>query len=151
MKTLLIPRGSIILGAYKSSILIGQARLVVAAQRLILPNGKSVNLRGAVLGDRQGVAGMPGEIDNHFWEMFKASAVVGAASLLLPKDQQNITVASGVGGTQSGGSIIGLALSDTLTRIAQRNSNIGPTGSLDLGEPFTMMINRDLALEPYKW
>jgi type IV secretion system protein TrbI len=150
-RNLIVPRGSIIIGAYRSSILVGQSRMVLAAQRLIMPNGKSVNLRGAVLGDQAGVAGMPGEVENHFWTMFKASAIVGAASLLLPKDQQIITSTVGFGGQQTGGTILAKSLSDVVTRIAQRNSAIGPTGSVDAGEVFTLMIQRDIAMEPYKW
>jgi type IV secretion system protein TrbI len=150
-RSLIIPRGSILIGAYKSSILVGQSRMVLAAQRLIMPNGKSINLRGSVLGDQAGIAGMPGEVDNHFWQMFKASFIVGAASLLLPRDQQTITTTTGLGGQQTGGTIVAKSLSDVITRIAERNSSIGPTGSVDAGEIFTLMIQRDIAMEPYKW
>lgn len=151
-RTLLIPRGSIIMGAYRSSILVGQSRMVLATQRLILPNGKSINLRGQVAGDRYGVAGLPGEVDNHFWEMFKASAIVGAASLLLPRDQQDITsTMTPSGSQQTGGTILARSLNDVITRIAERNASIGPTGSVDVGEIFTLMLQRDVAMEPYKW
>ncbi|UUZ66541.1 TrbI/VirB10 family protein (plasmid) [Polaromonas sp. P1-6] len=150
-QTLLIPRGSTLIGSYKSSMLVGQARVLIAAERIILPNGKSVNLLGTPVADMQGASGLPADVDNHFWEMFRTSFIVGAASLLLPKDQQNISISEGTqGNTKTGGSILGTALYDTIKQISERNKGIGPTGTVDLGEPFTLMLSRDIEMEPYR-
>lgn len=150
-QTLLIPRGSTLIGSYKSSMLVGQARVLIAAERIILPNGKSVNLLGTPVADMQGASGLPADVDNHFWEMFRTSFIVGAASLLLPKDQQNISISEGTqGNTKTGGSILGTALYDTIKQVSERNKGIGPTGTVDLGEPFTLMLSRDIEMEPYR-
>jgi type IV secretion system protein TrbI len=150
-KTTLIPRGSTLVGSYKSSMLVGQARILIACERIILPNGKSISLLGTPAADMQGASGLPADIDNHFFEMFRASFIVGAASLLLPKDQQNISQSETVGGgSRTGGSIVGTTLYDTIKQIADRNKSIGPTGTIDLGEPFTLMLSRDIEMEPYR-
>ncbi len=149
--TLLIPRGSIVILPYLNSVIVGQARILVVGERIIFPNGKSVSLSGTVASDMQGASGIPADVDNHFYEMFKASFVVGAVSLLLPKNQQQITVTESVGGnTQTGGSILGATLYNTIQKISERNSSIKPTASIEPGEPFTLMLSKDMELEPYR-
>jgi len=39
MNTVLIPRGSIVMGAYMTNVAVGQNRMIAATERLILPNG----------------------------------------------------------------------------------------------------------------
>ena len=148
---LLIPRGSIVILPYLSSIVVGQARILVAGERLIFPNGKSVSLSGTLAADMQGASGLPANVDNHFFEMFKTSFIVGAASLLLPKNQQQISITDTPGGsTKTGGSILATTLYDTIQRISERNATIKPTASIEVGEPFTLMLSKDIELEPYK-
>lgn len=147
---LLIPRGSVVLGPYQSSMLVGQARILVAGSRLILPNGKSINLMGTPAADLQGASGIPADVDNHFFEMFKTSLIVGAASLLLPTPQQNVTISTpGQGSSQTGGSILGTTLYDTIKQVSSRNANIKPTGTVELGEEFTLMLSHDVEMQPY--
>lgn len=148
----LIPRGSVILGRYRSSILVGQSRILLATERLILPNGKSIKLLGSPAADLSGMSGVAADVDNHFWDMFKSSFIIGAASLLLPSDQQQVTVTgTASGGTQTGGSILGTALKDVITRIAERNSSIGPTGTVQPGERISLIISKDVQMEAYTW
>jgi type IV secretion system protein VirB10 len=147
---LLIPRGSVVTGQYSSGLVVGQDRVLVALTRLRLPNGKSVSLLGAPADDSQGVAGLSADIDNHFIRMFGSSLMVGAASLLLPKAQQSVTVNVGAGGTQTGGTVLATSLQETVKAITERNRNIKPTGTVDLGEPFTFMISRDIAMDEYR-
>jgi type IV secretory pathway VirB10-like protein len=148
----LIPRGSVILGRYRSSILVGQSRILVATERLILPNGKSIKLLGSPAADMSGMSGVAADVDNHFWDMFKSSFIIGAASLLLPSDQQQVTVTgTASGGSQTGGSILGTALKDVITRIAERNTSIGPTGTVQPGERITLILSKDVQMEAYTW
>lgn len=148
---LVIPRGSVVVGSYMNSLLIGQARILIATERLILPNGKSISLLGTPASDMQGASGIEAKVDNHFWDMFKTSIVLGAASLILPKDQQSISVSdSAQGSSRTAGSIIGSSIYDTIKRVTERNGVIKPTGTIDLGEPFTLMLSRDVQMEPYQ-
>lgn len=148
---LVIPRGSVVVGSYMNSLLIGQARILIATERLILPNGKSISLLGTPAADMQGASGIEAKVDNHFWDMFKTSIVLGAASLILPKDQQSISVTdSAQGSSRTAGSIIGSSIYDTIKRVSERNGVIKPTGTIDLGEPFTLMLSRDVQMEPYR-
>jgi type IV secretory pathway VirB10-like protein len=146
----LIPRGSVVIGEYSTGLVVGQDRVLVALSRLILPNGQSVGLLGTPAGDGQGVSGLTADIDNHFLKMFGASAMIGAASLLLPSTQQNITVTSGAGGITSGGTVFATSLQDMIKNIVQRNLNIKPTGTVDLGETFTFTLSRDIMMDAYQ-
>lgn len=149
-ETLLIPRGSEVNCSYKSELMVGEELMLMACTRLRLPNGKSFSLAGTSAGDMAGATGIPAEINNHFFKMFFSAAIIGATSLLLPKDQQSITVSNDVSGqSQTGGSIMGTAIHDAVKQVLQRNARIGPTGTVDIGTPFTLTLSRDVELEPY--
>lgn len=150
MSTLLIPRGSEVTCTYQSELLAGQEVVLAACDRLRLPNGKSFSLVGTPASDMQGAAGLPAEVNNHFWKMFKTSFMLGAASLLLPKNSQQITVNTTMGSSQTAGSILGTALYDTIQQVLARNSKIKPTATVDIGTPFTLTIARDVEMEPYQ-
>lgn len=149
MQTMLIPRGSEVTCRYQSELLVGQEVVLAACERLRLPNGKSFSLMSASASDMQGASGLPADVNNHFLKMFGTSLMLGAASLLLPDKDQNITVSSSNGSQEKGGTILGTALHDTITTILQRNARIPPTGTVEIGTPFTLTISRDVEMEPY--
>ncbi|OIQ64877.1 type IV secretion system protein virB10 [mine drainage metagenome] len=149
--TLLIPKGSTLIGSYNSSFKVGQSRVLVAMTRLILPDGRWISLAGTPATDAQGMSGMVADVNNHFLKMFSASFVIGATSLLLPSSQQNITVTSPTNsGTQTGGTIFAQTLQQTVQQLLQRNVNIQPTGTVQPGTPFDFMVSRDLLISPYE-
>jgi type IV secretory pathway VirB10-like protein len=75
----LVPQGSTILGRDQSSTLLyGNERLPTVSLTLALPDGRSVDLGQAPVTDQQGVAGLTGTVDQHFWRLFGAVFVGGA-------------------------------------------------------------------------
>lgn len=143
---LLIPAGSLIYGVYSNAITVGQERLAVVFQRIVLPDGSGVTL-GAMPGvDAIGGAGLPGEIDNHFWKIFGSSFLIaGVAALFEPR--QNVTNNVYVnGGTQSA---MGQVLTDVSRQILSRNTRIPPTVKVGEGQRFNILVQHDLALAPY--
>lgn len=150
MNTLLIPRGSEVTCTYQSELLVGQEVVLAACDRLRLPNGKSFSLLGTPASDMQGASGLPAEINNHFWKMFRTSLMLGAASLLLPKNDQQVTINSTLGSAQTAGSILGTSLYNTIQQVLSRNSKINPTATVEIGTPFTLTIARDVEMEPYR-
>jgi type IV secretion system protein VirB10 len=149
-RILLVPRGSEITCTYDSNLLVGQEAILAACTRMRLPNGKSFSLAGAPAGSEAGASGLPADINNHFWRMFGTALVVGASSYLLPSDDRNITVVSGADGArQVGGNILGTALSQVIQSTIARNVQIPPTGTVDIGTPFTLTLTKDVEMEPY--
>ena len=148
-KVVLVPRGSEITCNYQSELMVGQKLVLAACSRLRMPNGKSFSLQAGVASSMQGASGLPAEIDNHFFEMFRNALVVGAASYLLPKSERSITSTETDAGREMAGSIAGTALSKIIDATIARNVIIPPTGTVEVGTPFTLTLTRDVELEPY--
>lgn len=148
-KVVLVPRGSEITCNYQPTLLVGQKLVLAACTRLRMPNGKSFSLHAATASDMQGASGLPAEIDNHFWEMFRDALIVGAASYLLPSEDRSTTATSTASGTQLAGSVLGTTLGKVIDATIGRNVRIPPTGHVAVGTEFTLTISRDVELEPY--
>ena len=145
----LIPAGSVLRGVYRNEAQVGQTRVLIAMQRMILPNGSWIPLSGASAADMQGMAGLDADVDNHFFKIFGSSLVVGAASLLVSKASQNVTINVGAGGTQLGGSVFAQSPSETVRAMLQRNLNIQPTLTGEAGSEFLFVVSRDTLMSPW--
>ena len=79
---ILIPKGSRLIGEYKSGLARGQKRIFIVWSRVIRSDGVSVEIASPGA-DRLGRAGLTGEIDTHFWERFGSAimlSVIGGAA-----------------------------------------------------------------------
>lgn len=139
-KVLLIERGSTVTGEYRANMRQGMARIAVVWSRIKTPNGVIIPLDSPGT-DPLGGAGVPGYIDNHFWQRFG-----GALMLSLVDD-----VASGL--TQSGGGSGGSQFNLNSTGDATQNMaaealkstiNIPPTLYKNQGEQVGIYVARDL-------
>src|SRR5439155_15054787 len=75
---LLVPQGSTILGHDQSQqLLYGNERLPTISLTLTLPDGRSVDLGHAPITDQQGVAGLSGDVNNHWGRLFGAVFIGG--------------------------------------------------------------------------
>lgn len=147
---LLVPRGSEVICNYDANLLVGQEVILAACTRLRLPNGRSFSLNGTPAGSESGSTGLPADINNHFLKMFGSALVVGAVSYLMPSNDRNITISTGSNGSRdSGGTIFGTALQQVVQSTIARNVQIPPTGTVDIGTPFTLTLTKDVEMEPY--
>jgi type IV secretory pathway VirB10-like protein len=73
-RTLLIPQGARLIGAYQSSTRYGQSRVAILWSRLIMPDGEEIALDEAATGP-SGAAGVKGKVDNHWGDVFGAAAL----------------------------------------------------------------------------
>jgi type IV secretion system protein VirB10 len=132
----LVPRGSRVIGEYKSAVALGQSRAFVIWTRIIRPDGASIQI-GSGGGDPLGRAGLAGSVDNHFFERFggavlltvlnaAANAAAGAPSteVVIGSSQQ----ASGLAGSAS----------------AFTPSSIPPTIKVPQGTPLRIFVAKDL-------
>lgn len=128
----LVPRSSRLIGQYQSGMQNGQRRAYVIWQRLIRPDGASVNLASPAVGF-DGTTGLAGKVSGAgFFQRF------GSAMLL--------SVVGGLGGLVSGGSsvILGGAGSTAASTAAQQDGQRGPTVRVRQGEPIRIFTARDL-------
>lgn len=146
----LIPKHSKLIGTFSTQVVAGQERLLVAMNRLIRPDGSWISLGGASAADLIGQSGMEAEVNNHFLKMFGSSLVIGAASLLLPSADRTITTTAGYGASQQGGTVLGMALNDSLKALLERNRLIKPTLTVHPGDEFLFLAAQDFELSPYK-
>lgn len=147
---LVIPKGSRIYGEHSSDVAIGQSKILMAADRIIFPNGQSMSLQNSTVSDMTGYSGINAKVDNHFFEMFGTSLLVGAVSWLMPTSDQVITNSTTNGVTSTSGSVIGRALGETTKGISERNKNIAPTLTADQGQEFMITLGRDIVMKAYK-
>ncbi len=146
--TLLIPKGSRLVGSYNNDVRPGQERVMAAFRRIIFPSGASVDLGAMAAADQIGRSGFQDEVDSHFWKQFGANFLVaGLAALISDKES-----ASSVTVVNSGGSAVGRAsgqiLVDTVRNIQQRNAYIPPTIRINSGYRFNVLVNKDMNLPP---
>lgn len=142
----LIPAGSRFFGRYSSDIRPGQSRVLVAFNRMVLPDGRSVDLTGAQGVDSIGRAGVEGEVNNHWVKMFGYGLFVALIASNV-KGGESVSVTQ-PGGLTSTGSIAGQVLADTATRVLNRQQNIPPTIEMDPGARMFITVARDMALTP---
>tara|TARA_R110000772_G_scaffold42917_4_gene99257 strand:+ start:44 stop:706 length:663 start_codon:yes stop_codon:yes gene_type:complete len=141
-RRLLIPQGARLIGEYESDVGFGQRRVLLAWNRLILPDGRSIVLERQPAADPSGFAGLEDGVDYHWGGVLKAALV----STLL-----------GVGGELGLGSDSDLARAlrrgsqDSVNRageqIVSRELDIRPTLTIRPGFPVRVLVTRDIILE----
>jgi type IV secretory pathway VirB10-like protein len=79
-RSVLIPQGSRLIGAYQNASSYGQQRVQIAWQRLIFPNTASMNLPMMPGTDQSGYAGFSDQVDHHYLATFGTAAVMSLIS-----------------------------------------------------------------------
>jgi type IV secretory pathway VirB10-like protein len=151
---LLIPKGTRIVGQYSSNVEFGQTRVLIAWQRLVMPDGKALDLGAMPGADGAGFSGFHDLTYTHFTQTFGSalliSAIVGGVSYA-----QNISAPTGPAGQQnlssSLASSFGTTLGQTMTAMLQKFLNVAPTQVIRPGYRFNIMVNKDLDfVKPYR-
>lgn len=131
----IIPRGSRLIGAYRSGLSSGQNRLFVTWTRLIRPDGTAIQLADPTT-DPVGQAGLTGDVDSHFFKRFGSAmllSIIGGLSSSLNDSNSNTVVI----GTASGAN-------NAATAALEADSKIAPTIKVAQGTPIQVFASRDL-------
>jgi len=149
---LLIPQGTRIIGQYDSRIAYAQDRLRVTWQRLILPDGSSVDLRNMAGADTTGRSGFDAQVDKHTRKLFQGAillSVIGAgAQLSQPRQASTNGSAPSVGQVVAGS--VGGQIANTSTQIVQRQLDVPPNLRVPAGYQFNVAVDHDIAFPtPY--
>lgn len=151
--TLLIPKGSTLVGRYSNEVAMGQSRLLFAFQRLIMPSGYTFDLPAASGMDSSGASGVTGDVNNHFFRMFGSSLLV---ALLADRVERNAPPANqsqgsaGIPGLVSPSAATaarsagGQVLLDVSRTILDRNRNIPPTITIEAGTRLNVQVAADM-------
>jgi len=145
---LLVPQGSTILAHDQSSTLLyGNERLPTISLTLALPDGRSVDLGHAPVTDQQGIAGLTGKVDQHFWRLFGAVFVGGALRGGTQALQVGLAQGGPVGQVAGG---IGATGSQVTQQRLGRALDTRPTITVDSGQLCQVLLTKPLSL-PALW
>ena len=142
-RILLIPQGSRLIGDYDADVAFGQSRVLLAWNRLILPDGRSITLERQTGADPRGFAGLQDRTDYHWRSVIKAalvSTVLGVGAELGSDDDGNLVRALRRGSQDS--------INRAGEQIVSRKLNIRPTLTIRPGFPVRVIVTRDLILSP---
>lgn len=137
----LVPPGSRLNGVYNSAVRKGQVRVFAIWNRLIRPDGIEITLDSAAT-DALGRAGMVGETDNHFVQIFGMSAllsIIGAGA-----STSGVNADSRYNSADAYRHEIQQSFARTADRVLEPYANIPPTNTIPQGERIKVLLNRDL-------
>jgi type IV secretion system protein VirB10 len=144
-KILLIPQGSRLVGTYDSVIAFGQSRALLVWQRIIMPDGSSIQIDNLPATDAAGYSGLEDQVDYHTWALLKGVAIstlLGVGSQLAISGQSDLML-SIRNSTQD-------SVNQAGQQITQKNLNIQPTIKVRPGWPLRVIVHKDLVLRPYR-
>jgi type IV secretory pathway VirB10-like protein len=144
-KYLLIPQGSRLTGMYDSQITYGQQRMLIIWNRIIFPNGQSIDIQGMPGIDRQGNAGFKGDVNNHYMRLFGSAilmSVIGTGAQLAAPTPDNLLTPLTV--KQALAQSLNSNLMNTSSSVIAKNLNIQPTLEVQSGYEFNISVTRDM-------
>jgi type IV secretion system protein VirB10 len=144
---LLIPQGARLIGTYDNGVAHGDRRLVLVWNRLILPNGWSINLQGMNATDPSGAAGLRDQTDNHLGRLAAAiglSAIISVIANEADDEEEQGSLAQSVGDAAA------QQAAQTGARIVDRELGVRPTLRVRAGASVRVLIMRDVQLQPYR-
>jgi type IV secretion system protein VirB10 len=143
-KILLIPQGSRLIGDYDANVSQGQNRVLLAWDRLIFPDGRSILLDRLVGSDASGYSGLEDRVNRHWGNVAKAALLstilaIGAETGSANDDALTRALRRG---TQ-----------DSVTRsgeqIIQRELGVPPTLAIRPGMPLRVIVARDIVFDQH--
>jgi type IV secretion system protein VirB10 len=140
-RILLIPQGSRLIGDYDAEVAFGQSRVLLAWNRLILPDGRSIMLERQPAADPRGFAGLQDSTDYHWGGVLKAalvSTLLGAGSEVSSGGDGDLARAVRRG-TQDSVSRAG-------EQVVSRELTVRPTLTIRPGFPVRVLVTRDIVL-----
>lgn len=131
-RTVLVPRGSRLIGQYRAGVALGQSRAFLIWTRLVRPDGATIDL-AAPATDGLGRGGLTGDVDTHFFERFGGSMLLSLLSIggnaVADSPDTSLVISSTRSGVDPAGG---------------GSATIGPTVMVQQGAPVRVFVNQDL-------
>ena len=153
-KHMLAPQGTKLEGAYSSDVAYGQASVLVAWQRLVFPDGKTMDIGAMPGSNAAGYAGFTDQVNNHYVRLFGTALMMSAitAGVALSQSQNQV---AGTFGAPTTSSVLSATLGQQLGRVTaqliSKNLNISPTLEIRPGYRFNVTVTKDMVFsKPYQ-
>ena len=144
---LLIPQGTKVFGRYNAQVSYGQDRAQIVWDRLIMPNGNSIQLEAMVGTDKAGYAGVADQVDHHTGRLFGAilmSSVISVGANLATDDGGNNSLVADLGDAAA------QQAATVGSQIVDRQLNVQPTITIRPGYRLNILVGRDMILPGHR-
>jgi type IV secretion system protein VirB10 len=142
----LIPQGARLIGVYDARVTYGQSRVLVVWTRLILPDGRSIELDRFVGTDGAGQSGFADRVNNHTGKLLMAgllSTLFGVgANAATSGGGDNADIAFAIRESA------GRSVESAGDKIVSRQLDVQPTITIRPGTRVRLLLSRDLVLAP---
>lgn len=150
-RRILLPKGTMLTGEYKSGMARGQTRVLIVWTRALRSDGTSVAL-GSYGTDDLGRSGLSGFVDKHYLERFGAAAVLslvgGVSSFVAGLNSDGSSSSSSSSTSSDAQTQAQQTLSQTMAEMANMalkdSISIPPTIYVDQGTQIMVFVRRDL-------
>lgn len=145
-RIVLVPQGARLIGRYDDSVAYGQRRALLVWNRIVFPDGSSVELDDMPATDASGYAGVEDRVDSHSWQLLKGvalSTLLGVGTQLSLGSSESDLVRAIRESTQQNAAHAG-------DQVTTRNLSVQPTITVRPGWPVRAVVNRDLILQPWR-
>jgi type IV secretion system protein VirB10 len=122
---------------------------MIVWNRVIFPNGASLNFGNMTGTDPSGAAGVTDQVNDHFGQLAKGIVLSSLLSMGAASAQSAQARTSGAIVLNSGASGIASETENVGSRIAERDMNRQPTIVIRAGAQMRVLVSKDMVLEPY--
>lgn len=157
----MLPKGSRLVGTYNTDVKRGQARVYIIWNRVIRPDGIDVAIASPGV-DPLGRAGVQGEVDNKYMEIFGNSILMSALTVAFAAGTEAVTDSEGTQQTSNTNGTTTVTGTNTDVAVQEAVKNFGrvgkdfvedylqirPTVTVDQGTKIKVFVNRDLIFPP---
>lgn len=143
-QNILMPAGTRLIGTYNAEVSIAQQRVLIAWNRAVTPEGRSVKLAATGV-DRLGRGGQAGNVDSRFFQRFGTAALITSLSaipsfLANEESSGNTTTGSATDVAQN----ISDDLSETTRGVLEEYLTLPPIIRVPQGTVLNVLVNQDL-------
>lgn len=151
---LLIPQGTRLIGTYSSDVGYGQERVLMAWQRLIFPDGKTLDIHAMPGADSAGYSGFSDQVNNHWFRTISSAILMSGVIAAVDLSQDNTNSSDSSDRQRAGDALseaLGQTLGQVLGQIISKNLNVSPTLEIRPGYRFNVIAVKDMTLpSPYQ-
>lgn len=156
-KYLLYPQGTRLIGVYANEVAYGQDALLIAWQRMIFPDGKSLDIGSMPGADSAGFSGFHDQVNNHYVRVFGSALLMSGIVAGISYSQLQNQTAGPYGQTMqpTAGSVMSEALGQQLGQVTAqmiaKNLSIAPSLKIRPGYRFNIIVVKDMVFKkPYQ-
>ncbi|SHF60079.1 Toxin co-regulated pilus biosynthesis protein Q [Acidocella aminolytica 101 = DSM 11237] len=146
----LVPQGAELIGTYDDQVANGQSRVLVVWNRIIYPDGSSLDIDSMPGSSPSGYAGFHDQVNNHYFRIFSDALLMSVFSAGVQLSQPQASPSSTYSSQQVIAGSLGQQLGQTGQNLINRDIGIAPTLKIRQGYKFDVMITRDLVIKPWQ-